>query len=92
MTTRYPEVPLPDITQTGITLESARAELQVWLQCSRAIAKNQSYRVGDLEYRRADLDAVMRMITFWQGVLTDPTLAGSTRSNLPRTRVLRGYC
>ncbi len=50
----------------GITLAQAEAQLAVWLEASIKIAGGQSYRIGDRQLQRADLDQVNRQIQFWQ--------------------------
>lgn len=50
----------------GITLADAQEQLYVWLDASRAIAKGQSYKHGDVELTRADLRAVQQQIEYWE--------------------------
>lgn len=51
----------------GITLAQAEAKLQLWLEAEDRIASGQSYTIGDRTLERADLDAVRKSITFWDG-------------------------
>ncbi len=82
--------PLPDIRTEGLTPESVRANLALWVEASQRLALNQSYRIGDRELRRADLAEVRRMIDFWRNLQADPLVTGASR--LPRSRVLRSGC
>ncbi len=77
---------LPDIADSGLTVAHCRAHLKTWLACLASLAENQSYRIGDFEYRRADLGQVREMIKFWQNQERELSAAG-TRGT--RTKVLR---
>jgi hypothetical protein len=71
----------------GLTAEVCQTELERWMECSAAIAQNQSYRIGDYEYRRPDLDKVLAMIAHWNGMMTVATGRAG-----PRTKVIRRGC
>lgn len=75
-----------DLSQ-GLTLDICRAQLALWITCSQGIATNQSYRIGDYEYRRADLDQVMRMIDRWEAKCREVQAGTSSR-----TKVVRRVC
>lgn len=51
----------------GITLAQAEAKLALWLEAEDRIASGQSYTIGERTLQRADLDAVRKSITFWDG-------------------------
>ena len=51
----------------GITLEQAEAQLAAWLAASEAVARNQSYRIGERQLTRADAAEVRRMVDYWDG-------------------------
>jgi len=49
----------------GITLSQAETQLAAYLSASEAIATGQEYRIGDRMLKRADLQYVMQMLTYW---------------------------
>ncbi|BBK44134.1 hypothetical protein STVA_41540 [Allostella vacuolata] len=51
----------------GITLAQAEAQLAAWLAASEAVARNQSYRIGERQLTRADAGEVLRQVTYWDG-------------------------
>lgn len=71
----------------GITLSIAQTQLQLWLDCLTAIAKNQRYSIGDRMYERADLAAVKDQIEYWDGQVKalDTSLTSSGRSRRVRS-------
>lgn len=49
----------------GITLETAEAKLQQYLDAEAKIMAGQSYTIGSIHYSRADLAAVQKGIELW---------------------------
>jgi len=49
----------------GITLAQAEAKLALWIAADDAVAKSQSYRVGDRTLTRADADLIDKRIDKW---------------------------
>ena len=49
----------------GITLETARRHLDMWLEAEEEIAVNQAYTIKDKSFTRADLGQVRKEIDYW---------------------------
>lgn len=49
----------------GITLETAKRHLEMWLEAEEEIAVNQSYTIKDKSFTRADLGQVRKEIDYW---------------------------
>lgn len=49
----------------GITLETARKHLDMWLEAEEEIAVNQAYTIKDKSFTRADLGQVRKEIDYW---------------------------
>lgn len=49
----------------GITLETAKAQLELWTEASSALAKSQSYTIGSRSLTRANASEVLKMINYW---------------------------
>lgn len=49
-----------------ITLDEARANLQMWLEAEKAVATGQSYRIGTRQLNRVDLSKIAERITYWR--------------------------
>lgn len=49
----------------GITLETAKKHLEIWLEAEEEIAVNQSYTIRDKTFTRADLGQVRKEIDYW---------------------------
>ena len=47
-----------------ITLDEARANLQLWLDAERAVATGQEYTIGNRHLKRADLSDITDRIRF----------------------------
>lgn len=54
-----------------ISKEEARHHLDLWLEADSAISTGQSYTMGTLTLKRADLDAVRKQIEYWRARLTE---------------------
>lgn len=49
-----------------ITIEEARAKLQMWLEAEAAVATGQSYKIGTRSLTRASLSDIRQQISFWR--------------------------
>lgn len=49
----------------GITQAQAETNLTAWLAASEAVAKSQSYKIGERMLTRADASEIREQITFW---------------------------
>lgn len=49
-----------------ITVEEARANLQMWLDAEKAVASGQSYRIGSRTLTRASLSDIVSRIKYWR--------------------------
>jgi hypothetical protein len=67
---------------SGITLATAKEQLQLWLKASEAVAAGQSYRIGTQQLSRVDSDSILRQIQYWQKQVSQ--LSGGGRSRMHR--------
>lgn len=67
-----------------ITIEEAKANLNMWLEAEKAVATGQSYKIGSRSLTRASLSDITKRIAYWQNVI-DQLEAGRGRG----ARVLR---
>lgn len=78
----------------GITLEQAQANLDAWLQCSAAVASNQSYTIqvdgSTRTLTRANAAEVAKMIDYWQGKVRAIAAAVASGGRRRGIRVTRG--
>lgn len=51
---------------SDISATDAQANLTAWIKASEALARNQSYTIGDRTLTRANAKEVREMITFWR--------------------------
>lgn len=49
----------------GITLAQAEAQLATWMAANEAVARNQSYEIGDRKLTRADASEILKQVEFW---------------------------
>jgi hypothetical protein len=67
----------------GITLETAEAKLQTWLDAEDALATSQSYTIananGTRTLTRADLGQIRDNIKFWDRKVQDLSRGGGKR-------------
>lgn len=49
-----------------ITIDEARANLQMWLEAEKAVATGQSYKIGTRSLTRANLSDITERIQFWR--------------------------
>lgn len=68
-----------------ITIDEAKANLQIWLDAQKAVATGQSYTIGSRKLTRASLDEILKMIRYWLNII-DELEAGAGRG----ARVMRG--
>jgi hypothetical protein len=61
----------------GITLAQAQAQLAAWLEADAAVARNQSYSIGNRTLTRADAEAITSKIDYWQRKVTELTSSSS---------------
>ncbi len=71
--------------RTAYSLPEAKAMLQIWKDCERALAEGQAkrYRVGTREFESIDLPEIAAMIERFSNIVD--ALSGETRT----TRVVR---
>lgn len=67
-----------------VTIEEARANLNMWLEAEKAVATGQSYKIGGRSLTRANLSDIIKRIAFWRNEL-DKLETGAGRG----ARVLR---
>jgi hypothetical protein len=48
------------------TYAEAKAQLDLWIAASAAVANNQSYTMGNRSLTRADLGEIREMIVHWE--------------------------
>ena len=73
----------------GITLAQAQEQLNTYLAAEIAVLANQSYKIGNREFRRADLEAVQMGVKTWNDRVVQ--LAASARGRgRSRTVVVGG--
>lgn len=53
-----------------ITIDEARANLQMWLDAEKAVATGQSYTIGSMTLTRASMTVIDRKIAFWRNEIT----------------------
>ena len=49
----------------GITLETAKKHLEMWLEAESQVAINQSYSVAGKTFTRANLAEIRKQIEYW---------------------------
>lgn len=73
----------------GITLAQAQAQLDTYLAAETAVLSSQSYEIAGRKLTRADLDAIQRGVTLWNGRVVALTNHARGRSR-SRTVVVGG--
>ncbi len=72
----------------GITLAQAEAQLSAYLAAETAVLTGQSYKIGERELTRADLEDIQAGIKIWnqraKELATSPANGGRGRSVIPR--------
>lgn len=56
---------------TGITLETAQRQLEIWLDAEKKVARGQSYQIGNRSLTRADLGKIAERIDYWSNKVTE---------------------
>jgi hypothetical protein len=60
----------------GVTLAEAEAALALWIAADAAVAKGQSYTIGDRSYTKADAGQITEKIMFWDRYIKRLTRGG----------------
>lgn len=72
----------------GITLAQAQAQLDAYVAAEAAVLNNQSYKIGQREFKRADLAAIQAGIDRWSAKVEALSMTrangGRGRSIVPR--------
>lgn len=63
----------------GITLAQAEAQLELWLGASTAVAKRQSYTIGDRSLTLADAGEIRDQVTYWDKKVKELSNNGGRR-------------
>ncbi|MFO1081886.1 MAG: DUF6148 family protein [Reyranellaceae bacterium] len=78
----------------GITLAQAQANLEAWVKCSQAVARNQAYTItvdgSSREYTRANADHLSTMIDYWQAKVRAISAAQANGGRRRGIRISRG--
>lgn len=53
----------------AISKETAQAQLDLWIAASTAVAKGQSYEIGDRKFTRVDASEIRTQIDYWENKL-----------------------
>lgn len=62
-----------------LDLATAQAHLETWLAAETAVAKGQSYAIGNRQMRRADLAEIRASIEFWDAKVQQLTANNGQR-------------
>lgn len=63
----------------GISLTDAQARLDDWMAADAAVARNQSYSIGDRALTRADAKEIRANIVFWNDMVIGLSRSGAIR-------------
>lgn len=66
-----------------ITIDEARANLQMWLEAERAVSTGQSYKVGTRSLSRVNLSDIAERIKYWRNEI-DRLESGRTGARVMR--------
>lgn len=66
----------------GLTLDRAKANLELWLDADAKTARGQSYTIDGRALTRADAGEITRKIDYWQGKVD--MMSGSQRRGISR--------
>lgn len=75
---------------SGITLQEAQEQLDQWLAASKAVAANQSYRIGEREFTRVNAEHIRGMIDYWQAKVDQLSPQGTRRRRRVRYLIQDG--
>ncbi|MFT2213089.1 DUF6148 family protein [Rhizobium giardinii] len=67
---------------SGITLEQAQAQLDLWLAASAAVAKKQSYSIAGRSLTLADAADILRQVTYWNSMVQTLSAASNRRGRI----------
>lgn len=70
----------------GITIETAKKHLDMWLDAEAAVATGQSYSIGSRSLTRANLSEIRNTITYWNNKVAELENASK---NKVRNRIIR---
>lgn len=71
---------------SGITLETAQAHLDAWIEAELSVVNGQSYTIGTRTLQRANLSEIRNQITYWNGMVSKLTNIANGKG---RNRVIR---
>lgn len=63
----------------GLTKEQCEARLNDWLAADEAVARNQSYQIGDRTLTRADAKEIRENISFWNSKIKQIDRGGARK-------------
>lgn len=61
---------------TGISLATAQAQLDTWIQAETKVAAGQAYQIGQRSLKRADLQYIAERIRYWNQMVISLTRNG----------------
>lgn len=70
----------------GITIETAKKHLDMWLDAEAAVATGQSYSIGSRSLTRANLSEIRNTITYWNNKVAELENASKNKG---RNRIIR---
>lgn len=53
----------------GITLETAKKHLDMWLEAESQVAINQAYSIGGKSFTRANLAEIRKQVEYWSNMV-----------------------
>lgn len=71
---------------SGITLETAKKHLDMWLEAEAAVANGQSYSIGSRTLTRANLSEIRSTIDYWNNKVAE---LENISNNRGRNRIIR---
>lgn len=71
---------------SGITLETAKKHLDMWLEAEAAVATGQSYSIGSRTLTRANLSEIRSTIDYWNNKVAE---LENISNNRGRNRIIR---
>jgi hypothetical protein len=67
---------------TGITLATAQAQLDLWVEADARVSKNQSYSIAGRSLTRADAGTITEKIDYWQRQVSRLSARAAGRSRV----------
>lgn len=67
-----------------ITIDEAKANLQMWLEAERTVSTGQSYKIGGRSLSRVNLSDIAERIKYWRNEI-DKLESGRTGARVLRT-------